>query len=87
MKRGLKDGRYACKLRQFGIDYQGRVVARHGRSEHELLAILDDVQRAFGYLPENALIEVARNLDMPLERYMVSLPSIPFFLLNPWENT
>jgi NADH:ubiquinone oxidoreductase subunit E len=42
------------------------IVARHGRSEHELLAILDDVQRAFGYLPENALIEVARNLDMPL---------------------
>jgi NADH:ubiquinone oxidoreductase subunit E len=44
------------------------VIVRHGESEHELVAILHDVQRVFGYLPENALIQVARNLDVPLSK-------------------
>jgi len=44
------------------------VIVRHGESEHELVAILHDVQRVFGYLPENALIQVARGLDVPLSK-------------------
>lgn len=44
------------------------IVVSHGGSEHELVAILHDVQRVFGYLPENALIQVARSLNVPLSK-------------------
>lgn len=44
------------------------IVVRHGRSRHELVAILHDVQRVFGYLPESALIQVANGLDVPLSK-------------------
>ena len=44
------------------------VIVRHGESEHELVAILHDVQRVFGYLPENALCQVAKGLDVPLSK-------------------
>lgn len=44
------------------------IIARHGRSEHELIAVLHDIQRVFGYLSENALIQVASNLDVPLSK-------------------
>jgi NADH:ubiquinone oxidoreductase subunit E len=44
------------------------IVVRHGRSKQDLIAILHDVQRVFGYLPESALIQVASNLDVPLSK-------------------
>jgi ABC-2 type transport system ATP-binding protein len=34
------------------------IVQRHGGSEYELVAILNDVQKVCGYLPESALIQV-----------------------------
>lgn len=44
------------------------IVQRHGGSEYELVAILNDVQKACGYLPESALIQVAKGLDVPLSK-------------------
>ena len=44
------------------------IIARHGESKHELIAVLHDVEKAFGYLPENALIQVASSLDVPLSK-------------------
>ena len=44
------------------------IVVRHGRSKHSLIAILHDVQKVFGYLSENVLIQVASNLDVPLSK-------------------
>ena len=44
------------------------IAVRHGRSKHNLVAVLHDVQRVFGYLPENALIQVARSLNVPLSK-------------------
>ena len=44
------------------------IVLNHGGSKHELIAILNDVQRMLGYLPENALCQVAKGLDVPLSK-------------------
>lgn len=44
------------------------VVSRHHYEEHELLAVLQDIQHRQGYLPEEDLVEVSEQLRVPLSR-------------------
>lgn len=44
------------------------IVTRHEGNKHELVAVLNDVQKTLGYLPESALIQVADGLDIPLSK-------------------
>ena len=49
------------------------ILASYGHDESMLVSILQDVQREFRYLPEEALDEVSRGLKLPLSRvYSVS---------------
>jgi hypothetical protein len=45
-----------------------RLVAQNGSSPDALIEVLHQVQGIYGYLPETALGEVARQLQMPLSR-------------------
>ena len=42
------------------------MIPTKNRSNETLLAVLQDIQAKYGYLPEEKLIETAETLDMPL---------------------
>ena len=43
----------------------GPIVESYGSKKRKLIAILQDVQREYGYLPRNALALVSEKLDIP----------------------
>ncbi|OVE79165.1 NADH-quinone oxidoreductase subunit E [bacterium I07] len=45
-----------------------KIIDRHDKSESGLIAMLQDIQKDKGYLPETALDQVARQVDVPLSR-------------------
>ena len=56
-------------LRSHGYDEPdiakiGTIIEGYGRQKRKLIAILQDVQREYGYLPRNALLKVAAELDL-----------------------
>jgi NADH:ubiquinone oxidoreductase subunit E len=44
------------------------IIERHGNQSSYLIAILQDVQAEYRYLPEDILSEIADRLDIPLSR-------------------
>ena len=44
------------------------IVSKHGGKSWRVIAMLQDVQARFGYLPEDELRAVSKALDMPLTR-------------------
>lgn len=53
------------------------------RSESSLIAALQKTQKVFGYLPEDALEEIAGYLNVPLSRIYGIVTFYSFFNLNP----
>lgn len=45
-----------------------RITEEHGRDEGALIAVLQNVQAAYNYLPEESLEVVSRELDVPLSK-------------------
>lgn len=56
---------------------------RHGYEPHALIETLHTVQEAFGYIDEDALYFVARNLRVPLSRVYGVATFYNFFTLKP----
>jgi NADH-quinone oxidoreductase subunit E len=63
------------------------IVARYPREEPSLLLILQDVQRAFGFLPCEALTRVAGELGVPLASVFSVATFYRAFSLTPAGRT
>lgn len=59
------------------------VVDRYGAEKSSLIAILQDMQEAFGYLPKDALIVLNEALDVPLARIYEVATFYNAFSLTP----
>ena len=60
-----------------------QIVARHQADPGSVIAILQDVQQEFGYLPRPALECVARELAVPLSRVLSLATFYKAFSLKP----
>lgn len=63
------------------------IVKQHGGDKSSLIAVLQDIQEAFNYLPKEALKAAAKALDVPLARvYEVATFYTAFSLKPRGEN-
>ena len=53
------------KVQQVAIDAARAAIAQHGADQAELIPILNDINRHLGYLPDIALEEVGRLMQIP----------------------
>lgn len=60
-----------------------QIVAKYGRQEQGLIPMLQDIQKAKGYLSEVDLIEVARQVEVPLSRLYSLATFYKAFSLTP----
>jgi len=44
------------------------IVKKHGRDKTSLIAVLQDIQETYNYLPKEALSAVGEQLDIPASR-------------------
>jgi NADH-quinone oxidoreductase subunit E len=59
------------------------VLERHQRDQGMLVAILQDIQAEYNYLPKKALMEVSQGLDIPLTRVYSVASFFKAFSLKP----
>lgn len=72
----MKDGAMECMREELlggpgeggGSEEVRRIIERHRRIQSRLIAILQDVQGVFGYLPRGELRFVSEELSVPLSR-------------------
>jgi NADH-quinone oxidoreductase subunit E len=60
-----------------------QIISRYGSDKSFLVPVLQDVQRELNYLPEEALQEVARQLDVPVSRVFEVATFYKAFSLTP----
>ena len=60
-----------------------QIITRYGSDKSFLVPVLQDVQKAFNYLPEESLQEVARQLDLPASRVFEVATFYKAFSLTP----
>ncbi len=59
------------------------VLGRHSWRRDALVAVLHDVQREAGYLSEEALVEIARGLDIPISKVYGVATFYTLFSMKP----
>jgi NADH-quinone oxidoreductase subunit E len=59
------------------------IIEKHGYEESSLLAILQDIQYTFNYLPQKALREVSRGMNIPLSHIYAIATFYKAFSLKP----
>ncbi|MBN1380852.1 MAG: NADH-quinone oxidoreductase subunit NuoE [Deltaproteobacteria bacterium] len=59
------------------------IIGRHEAEKTSLIAILQDMQNEFRYLPKEALVAVGKHLDMPLARVYEVATFYNAFSLKP----
>jgi len=59
------------------------VIDRNPKEPGSLIAVLQDIQREFHYLPKNSLIETARALNVPLSKVYSVATFYNAFSLHP----
>ncbi len=59
------------------------IIEKHDFQKSALIGILQDIQAEMHYLPQNALVQVARNLDLPLTRVYEVATFYKAFSLEP----
>jgi len=59
------------------------IVKKHGRDKSELIAVLQDIQDTFNYLPKKALDAAAKALDIPVTRIYEVATFYNSFSLRP----
>jgi len=59
------------------------IIAKHGYEQSSLIAILQDIQSTFNYLPQKALKEVSRSTGIPLSRIYAVATFYKAFRLSP----
>lgn len=61
----------------------GSVLERYSRDASQLVAILQDIQAEYNWLPKEALEEVSQKLDLPLSRVFSVATFFKAFSLKP----
>lgn len=59
------------------------IIEKYGDDTHAVVAILQDIQEEFNYLPKDALKKVAEELDIPLSRILSVATFYKAFSLVP----
>jgi NADH:ubiquinone oxidoreductase subunit E len=59
------------------------IVKKHGRDKTSLIAVLQDIQEEYNYLPKEALTAVGEQLDIPASRIYEVATFYNTFSLNP----
>ena len=59
------------------------IVKKHGRDKTSLIAVLQDIQEEYNYLPKEALSAVGEQLDIPASRIYEVATFYNTFSLNP----
>jgi len=59
------------------------IVKKHGRDKSELIAVLQDIQEEFNYLPKDALKAAGKSLDIPFSRVYEVATFYNAFSLKP----
>jgi NADH-quinone oxidoreductase subunit E len=70
-----KAGNFAAKTRE--------IVKKHGGDKSALIAVLQDIQEAFNYLPKQALMTAAKAMNVPLSRVYEAATFYTAFSLKP----
>lgn len=60
-----------------------QICARYGNEQRHLIAVLQDTQKAFRFLPEKGIRRVAENLDVPVTRVYEVATFYKAFSLTP----
>lgn len=60
-----------------------RILRRHGYRDSSLIAILQDIQAEYNYLPKGALEKVAEGIDIPFSRVYSAATFFKAFSLEP----
>jgi NADH-quinone oxidoreductase subunit E len=60
-----------------------QIVKKHGGDKSSLIAVLQDIQEAFNYLPKQALTTAAKTMNMPLSRVYEAATFYTAFSLKP----
>ncbi|MBD3413124.1 MAG: NADH-quinone oxidoreductase subunit NuoE [Candidatus Aminicenantes bacterium] len=59
------------------------IIGKYEPDQSSLIAVLQDVQEHFGYLPKDALTDVSKELDVPLSRVLSLATFYSAFSLQP----
>jgi NADH:ubiquinone oxidoreductase subunit E len=59
------------------------IIEKYANDTHAVVAILQDIQEEFNYLPKEALIKVSGELDIPLSRILSVATFYKAFSLEP----
>lgn len=59
------------------------IIEKHGYEESSIIAILQDIQSTVDYLPQKALREVSKSMDIPLTRIHAIATFYKAFSLRP----
>ncbi|MCX8015247.1 MAG: NADH-quinone oxidoreductase subunit NuoE [candidate division WOR-3 bacterium] len=65
------------------IDRVKEIINNYGKKRQSLIAILQDIQEEFHYLPESAICEVAKELNVPLSEVYSIATFFHAFSLTP----
>jgi bidirectional [NiFe] hydrogenase diaphorase subunit len=79
-KKGVQEGHPSGDPRYKGID---RVLKKQHYQQDALIEVLTSAQEAFGYLPEEVLIYIARQLKLPFSWVYGVATFYHFFSLKP----
>jgi len=73
----------ASEPRPVDLAATDEILARYPREEPSLIQVLQDVQRAYNYLPCDVLVKVAEALDVPLAKVFSVSTFYKAFALEP----
>ncbi len=59
------------------------IIEKYGNETHAVVAILQDIQEEFNYLPKKVLIKVSKELKIPLSRLLSVATFYKAFSLTP----
>lgn len=59
------------------------ILEKYGRDESSLIAMLQDLQEEYSYLPREALEQISREMDVPLSRILSLATFFRAFSLKP----
>lgn len=59
------------------------IIEKYGDDTHAIVAILQDIQEEYNYLPKDVLIKISKELDIPLSRILSVATFYKVFSLTP----
>ena len=60
-----------------------QILANYKADQSSIISILQDIQEAFGYLPKEAILQVSREMNIPLSRVLSLATFFNAFSLEP----